>query len=302
MKSSSSPAAALIPRISVTMVSLSAAPDGSGADDHHDHISPSSLLPLKPTALTIDTAHAQNTNTVWYDEDSESSSSASSEDEYEDEVSEEPYRPMHLAPPPSSPVHIPIQQLRSPRKQQQSPKPTLLNTNVSAGAGAGGGGPPRSPCSPLRNSFTPIIVEIEAEQPISSLSLSSSSSAALPDDKKGLDRARVEDLVHLRRSSERRAHMNMRIQTTGLLLPQQQEERATSPIHTTTPSSARRPMDLRKEITLKAHAAKHGAFSFLFFSLFFDMRSHMEATFSDVTLLIFFIYFLCFLGWPFFTF
>jgi hypothetical protein len=184
----------------------------------------------KPVPPKIDTAQAQNT--IWYDESDSSSSSDSESDEdneREDDTTplqrrrQEPYRPVYPLPPPS---HLTYPKLRKPR----------------------------SPFSPLRNSFT---------APDDDEHVSPSSNASLPEDKKGLDKERFDGL--LRASRERRANLTagMRIQTTGLTPPP--APRVTSPNNSAT--SARRTMDLRKEITLKVHAAKHGALLLRLFSL-----------------------------------
>lgn len=290
---------AAIPRISVTMVSF--ATDGAGADklkvEQDRFITPSH----KPIPPKIDTSLAltPKSMTVWYD-DSESSSSSSEDEESEEDnehegddkkntrqqqvlrrrrrEQQEPYRAMHLTPPPALSA-VPGFDRRSPRlphsSRNQSPlsPKVMINDNVTVPSNAP---VPRSPFSPLRHSFTafPSVddfndeqethpEEEEEESPASgNVTGISPSSSTLPEDKKGLDKNRFEGL--LRSSRERRAGMNMRIQTTGLSSPPPQQQRVTSPVHVTpVASSARKTMDLRKEITLKAHAAKHGTFAFL---------------------------------------
>lgn len=202
-----------IPRISVTMVSLPSDRVDELSFDHH-------TAGQKPVPPKIDTAHAQQTIS-YADSDTSSSSDSSESDEdneHEDDVTppqwrhQKPYRPTHTLSPPS---YLTLPKLRKPR----------------------------SPFSPLRNSFT---------APDDEEHVSPSSNSSLPEDKKGLDKERFEGL--LRASRERRANLmaSMRIQTTGLTTPP--APRVKSPNTT-----VRRTMDLRKEITLKVHAAKHGA-------------------------------------------
>lgn len=288
---------AAIPRISVTMVSF--ATDGAGADKfkvEQNRYTPSQ----KPIPPKIDTTLAltPKSMTVWYD-DSESSSSSSEDEESEEdnehegdddtrqqqvlrrrrEQQQEPYRAMHLTTPPPTLAAIPGLDRHSPRyphsSRNQSPlsPKVMINDNITVPSNAP---VPRSPFSPLRHSFTAFTSfpsvddekekhqeeEEEEESPASgNIAGSSPSSSVLPEDKKGLDKGRFEGL--LRSSRERRAGMNMRIQTTGLSSPPPPQQRVTSPVHVTpVASSARKTMDLRKEITLKAHVAKHGTLYF----------------------------------------
>jgi hypothetical protein len=107
----------------------------------------------------------------------------------------------------------------------------------------------RSPPSPLRFSYTP-------------------ESFSLPEGKKGLDEDRFDTL--LRASRERRVGVQgLSLQTSGL---QQPRSTSVSPVSVsaggaTVGNNARKSMDLRKEIAMKAHAAKHGALNLSFFHL-----------------------------------
>lgn len=172
--------------------------------------------------LKIDTTHTQNAE--WYGE-SESSSSSDSSESDEDNEHEGDIAPPHWR----------------QQKLYRSTNPLPISSHIAPPKSR----KPRSPFSPLRNSFTAPADEEHASLP---------SDSSLPEDKKGLDKERADDL--LRASRERRAKLmaGMRIRTSPISPP------ATRVISFNSGAiSARRAMDLRKEITLKVHAAKHGA-------------------------------------------
>jgi hypothetical protein len=188
----------------------------------------------KPMPLKIDTTHTQNAE--WYGESESSSSSDSSEsdedNEHEGDIAPPHWRKQKLY---RSTHPLPTSHIAPPKSRK-----------------------PRSPFSPLRNSFTAPADEEQASLP---------SDSSLPEDKKGLDKQRADDL--LRASRERRAKLmaGMRIRTSPTSPP------ATRVISFNSgATSARRAMDLRKEITLKVHAAKHGALFLTLFSLTLGTR------------------------------
>lgn len=120
----------------------------------------------------------------------------------------------------------------------------------------------RSPLSPLRFSFTAESLSL------SSLAATSSPtpSSTLPEDKKGLEKTHIDGL--LRASVQRRAGTGIRINVDGPDTSSSGSGSNSSPnsspvspgTNETMPlmPSGRRSMDLRREITLKAHAAKQG--------------------------------------------